>query len=191
MYVLGRAGVMEATISRTVDASNDVHSGLIVYKSLMKAALLSRTQLMPARYTADLAKELKGRGDSDFIGQTSHDDSAQTTSEDGGVPRHQHAYALWRQGCGLLDICIRMRDQASPESETVVMCVCNSSSCKAGFVNLRNYSSYILRALVEDSTLPFSAETLISLVRLDSASWNYHRDTIERWAQEGRGLDRP
>jgi hypothetical protein len=72
-----------------------------------------------------------------------------------------------------------------------VMCVCNSSSCKARFVNLRNYSSYILRALVEDSTLPFSAEALISLVRLDSASWNYHHDTIERWAQEGRGLDGP
>lgn len=34
-------------------------------------------------------------------------------------------------------------------------------------------------------------EALLSLVRLDSSSWVYHRDTIERWAQEGRGLDGP
>jgi hypothetical protein len=53
--------------------------------------------------------------------------------------------------------------------------------------NLGPHSSYILRALAEDPTLPFSMEALISLVRLDSASWTYHHDTIECWAQEGRG----
>jgi hypothetical protein len=84
---------------------------------------------MPERYTVNLPEELKGRGDSDSIaiGRSRHDDSAQTVSEDGGGP-HRLAYALWRQGHGLLDICIRMRDRANPQSETVVMCVCDSLS---------------------------------------------------------------
>jgi len=120
MYVSGRPGVSDATISRTLDASNDVHSGMMVYKSLMKTARLSKKQLMPERYTVDLAKELEGRSDIDLMSRTSHD-SARTASED---PRH--AYTLWRQGHGLLDICIRMRDRTNPQSETVVMCVCAS-----------------------------------------------------------------
>jgi len=153
-------------------ASNDVHSGMMVYRSLMKTARSSRARLLPERYTIDLAEELKGKGDSAPIGKSRHDDSAQTTSENGGGPPHRLAYALWRQGHGLLDICIRMRDRTNPQSETVVI-------------------SYILRALAEDSTLPFSVEALLSLVRLDSSSWVYHRDTIERWAQEGRGLHVP
>jgi len=153
-------------------ASNDVHSGMMVYRSLMKTALSSRVRLMPERYTVNLPEELKGKGDSDSIGRSRHDDSAQTASEDVGGPPHRLAYALWRQGHGLLNICIRMRDRANPQSETVVI-------------------SYILRALAEDPTLPFSIEALLFLVRLDSSSWAYHRDTIERWAQEGRGLDGP
>jgi hypothetical protein len=108
-------------ISRTLDASNDVHSGMMVYKSLMKTACLSKKQLMPERYTVDLAKELKGSRDIDLMGPSSHD-SVQTTLED--PPRH--AYTLWHQGHGLLDICIRMQDWANPQSETVVMCVCAS-----------------------------------------------------------------
>ena len=123
-----RVGVREATISRTVDASNDVHSGMMVYRSLMKTARSSRVRLMPERYTVNLAEELKWKGDSDSIGRSRHDDRAQTASEDGGGPPHRLAYALWRQGHGLLDICIRMRDRANPQSETVVMCVCNSLS---------------------------------------------------------------
>jgi hypothetical protein len=79
---------------------------------------------MPERYTVDLAVELKGRGNDDMIARTCHDDSGPTVSEDGGGTPHQHAYTLWRQGHGLLDICIRMRDRANPQSETVVMCVC-------------------------------------------------------------------
>src|SRR5579863_1191079 len=106
MYVSGRPGKGELTISRTVDASNDVHSGMMVYKSLMKTARLSRTRLMPERYAVDLKEELEGRGDNDLIGRTSHDDRARTASEGGGGPPHRHAYALWRQGHGLLNICI-------------------------------------------------------------------------------------
>ncbi|KAH9990250.1 ribonuclease H-like domain-containing protein [Russula compacta] len=151
-------------------ASNDVHSGLMVYKSLMKAARSSRTRLVPERYIADLAEELIGRGDGELVNRTGHDGSVPTPSSGGDEPPHRQAYTLWRQGHGLLDICIRMRDRANPESETVVI-------------------TNILRALAEDPTLPFSVEALISLVRLDSTSWVYHRHTIERWAQEGRGLD--
>src|SRR5712691_10419991 len=121
-----RVGVREATISRTVDASNDVHSGMMVYRSLMKTARSSRVRLMPERYTVNLAEELKWKGDSDSIGRSRHDDSAQEASEDGGRSPHRLAYAPWRQGHGLLDICIRMRDRVNPQSETVVMCVCNS-----------------------------------------------------------------
>ncbi|KAI0252825.1 hypothetical protein BJV78DRAFT_1153462 [Lactifluus subvellereus] len=145
------------------DASNDVHSGFMVYKSLVKKARSSRTRLMPERYTADLADEL-GRGGGD-------DGSSLTLSRDHRKPPlHVCAYTLWRQGHGLLDICIRMGGKANPQSETVVI-------------------SYILRALAEDPALPFSIDALISLVRLDSPSWMVHRDTIERWAREGRGFD--
>lgn len=118
----------EATISRAVDASNDVHSGMMVYRSLMKTARSSRVRLMPERYAVNLGEELQGKGDGDPVSASRHDDSAQTASEDGGEPPHRLAYALWRQGHGLLDICIRMRDRANPQSETVVMCVSNSLS---------------------------------------------------------------
>ena len=75
---------------------------------------------MPERYTADLAGELRGSG---LICQTGpgHCRDVQMRSE-GGVPPHRQAYTLWHEGHGLLDICIRMRDQANPQSETVVMC---------------------------------------------------------------------
>ncbi|KAH9968063.1 ribonuclease H-like domain-containing protein [Russula dissimulans] len=158
----------DLTREQMIYASNDVHSGLMVYRSLMEAASSSsKTRLTPERYTADLAEELKGRRDNDLTGQTSYDDGARNPSRGGGGS-HQLAYTLWRQGHGLLDICIRMGSSTNPESETVVI-------------------SSILRALTEDPVLPFSVQELISLVRLDSSSWAYHRDTIERWAQEGRG----
>lgn len=104
--------------SRAVlDASNDVHSGFMVYKSLVKKARSSRIRLMPERYTADLANEL-GRRDND-------NGSALTLSRGHGKPPlHVCAYKLWRQGHGLLDICIRIGDRANPQSETVVMYVC-------------------------------------------------------------------
>ena len=85
-----------------------------------------------------------------------------------------------------------MGNPVNPQSETVIMCVRVILSRRDVFAKLGyriDFSSYILRALNEDPTLPFSLENLISLVRLDSASWNYHRDTIERWAQEGRSLN--
>ena len=159
----------------------------------MKTAHLSTTQLSPERYTADLAGELRGRDDNDLqvICRTSHHKKAQAPLR-GGEPPHRQAYTLWHQGHGLLDICIRMGDPVSPQSETVVMCVRVISSRRGVFAKLGNpihCSSYILRALNEDPTLAFSLEDLISLVRLDSSSWIYHRDTIERWAQEGRSLN--
>jgi hypothetical protein len=119
---LSKTNLSEETISPTVDASNDVHSGLKVYKSLMRTARSSKAQLTPERYTADLAGELRGRRDNHIICRTSHDRNAQTPSEEGGPP-HRQAYLLWHRGHGLLDICIRMRNQANPQSETVVMCV--------------------------------------------------------------------
>ena len=118
-----RVSLREVMISRIIDASNDVHSGMMVYRSLMKTARSSRVRLMPERYTVDLAEELEGKGDSDPIGRRRRDDSVQTASDDGGGSPHRTAYALWRQGHGLLDICIRMGDRTNPQSETEVMCV--------------------------------------------------------------------
>jgi hypothetical protein len=159
----------------------------------MKTAHSSMTQLAPERYTADLARELRGKGDNDpqVICRTSHHIKAQAPLRGGELP-HRQAYTLWHQGHGLLDICIRMGDSVNPQSETVVMCVRVILSRRGVFAKLGNHincSSYILRTLNEDPTLPFSLEDLISLVRLDSSSWIYHRDTIERWAQEGRSLN--
>ena len=187
---LSKTNLNNMAVSWSLDASNDVHSGLEVYKSLMRTARLSKAQLTPERYTADLAGELRGRGEKDLICQTAHDRGVRTPS--GGGPPHRQAYTLWHQGHGLLDICIRMRNQANPQSETVVMCVHISSSRQGVLTKLENCikcSSYILRALNEDPTLLFSVEALINLVRLDSSSWTYHRDTIEHWAQEGRGFN--
>lgn len=156
----------------------------------MKTAHSSTTQLTPERYTADLAGELRGRENDDLpvISRTSHHKKAPAPLR-GEEPPHQQAYKLWCQGHGLLDICIKMRSPADPQSETVVMCVrviLSQSGVFAKLGNRVNCSSYILRALNEDPTISFSLEDIISLVRLDSSSWIYHRDTIERWAQEGR-----
>lgn len=100
----------------------------------MKTAHSSTIQLTPERYTADLAGELRGRGDNDLpvICRTSHHKKAQAPLS-GGEPPHRQAYTLWRQGRGLLDICIRMRDPANPQSETVVMCVRVISSRRSLF----------------------------------------------------------
>ncbi|KAI9438268.1 hypothetical protein H4582DRAFT_2076865 [Lactarius indigo] len=148
-----------------LDASNDVHSGLMVYKSLMRTAQSSKAKLLPEGYTADLANELRQR-DSGPVRQT----STTLPHPRGSEAPHRYTYTLWRQGHGLLDICIRMGDRVNPQRETVVI-------------------SHIIRALTEDLALPFSMSALISLVRLDSSSWVYHRDTIERWTLEGRGID--
>ncbi|KAI0299388.1 ribonuclease H-like domain-containing protein [Multifurca ochricompacta] len=159
----------DLTLEQMKYASNDVHSGLMIFKSLMRTARSSKTPLIPERYTADLAIELRQRG-GNVIKRTDKDTSIVATPLPGAKLSHRHAYTLWRQGHGLLDICIRMRDKNDPQNETVVI-------------------SHILRVLTEDPTLPFSMEELISLIRLDSASWIYHRETIERWAEEGRGTD--
>ncbi len=100
----------------------------------MKIARSSATQLTPERYTADLAGELKGGGDNDAICRTSHHRKAPSPLGGGGPP-HQQAFTLWRQGHGLLDICIKMRDRANPQSETVVMWVHFSLSRRGVFAN--------------------------------------------------------
>ncbi|KAH9077699.1 ribonuclease H-like protein [Lactarius deliciosus] len=153
----------DLTREQMIYASNDVHSGLMVYKSLMKTARSSKAKLLPENYTADLANELR-RPDGGPVGQTS------TTLARGSEAPHRYTYTLWRQGHGLLDICIKMGDRVNPQRETVVI-------------------SHIIRALTEDPALPFSMSALTSLVRLDSSSWAYHRDIIGRWTREGRGID--
>jgi hypothetical protein len=119
------------------DASDDVHSGFMVYKSLMTKAGSSRTRLIPERYTADLANELLGqRGDGRTRDDGDGDVSALTPIQGRREPPpfHVRAYALWRKGHGLLDICIRMRDRANPQSETVVMYVSICASSKKGSI---------------------------------------------------------
>ncbi|KAH9064583.1 ribonuclease H-like domain-containing protein [Lactarius vividus] len=149
----------DLTREQMIYASNDVHSGLMVYKSLMKTAQSSKAKLLPESYTADLANELR-RPDGGPTG----------TLAQGGEAPHQYTYMLWRQGHGLLDICIKMGDRVNPQREAVVI-------------------SHIIRALTEDPALPFSISALTSLVRVDSSSWAYHQDIIERWTREGRGID--
>ena len=111
------------------DASDDVHSGFMVYKSLMTKAGSSSTRLVPERYTADLANELLGqRGDGRTRGDEDGDvsPSAPIQGRREPPPLHIRAYTLWRNGHGLLDICIRMRDRTNPQSETVVMFVASA-----------------------------------------------------------------
>jgi len=155
----------DLTPEQMIYAANDVHSGLMVYKSLMRTAQSSKTRLVPERYTADLAKELR-RPDDGSVSQIS---ATLVHPRDGEAP-HRCAYTLWRQGHGLLGICIKMGDRAHPQRDSVVI-------------------SYILRALTEDPALPFSMTALTSLIKLDSSSWVHNRDLIERWTQEGRGVD--
>lgn len=91
----------------------------MVYQSLMETAHSSKTQLLPERYTADLANELKEPGNAPVgkVGNTS-------AHPQGNEAPHRYAYTLWRQGYGLLGICIRMGDRAHPQREIMVMCVC-------------------------------------------------------------------
>jgi hypothetical protein len=97
----------------------------MVYKSIMRTARSSKTQLLPEHYTADLANELRRRDG----GPVSQISTTLAYPRGGKAPEaHQHAYSLWRQGHGLLDICIRMGDRAHPQRETVVMCVSIYSS---------------------------------------------------------------
>lgn len=147
-------------------ASNDVYSGLMVYMSLMETAHSSKTHLLPERYTADLANELKLPDGAPVsqIGTT-------LARPQGKEAPHRYAYTLWRQGYGLLGICIRMGDRAHPQRETLVI-------------------SHIISALTEDPALPFSMTALTSLVRLVSSSWVRNRDTLEQWTREGRGIDK-
>ncbi|KAI9464027.1 hypothetical protein BJY52DRAFT_882404 [Lactarius psammicola] len=133
----------DLTREQMIYASNDVHSGLTIYKYLMRTARSSKAQLLPERYTADLANELRRR-DNGPVGQI----STTLAYLRGGEAPHQYAYTLWRRGHGLLDMCIRIGDKANPQRETVVI-------------------SYILRALTEDPALPFSMSALISLIRKD------------------------
>jgi hypothetical protein len=106
---------------RFIDASNDVYSGLMVYMSLMETAHSSKTHLLPERYTADLAKELKLPDGAPVsqIGTT-------LARPQGKEAPHRYAYTLWRQGYGLLGICIRMGDRAHPQRETLVMYVAST-----------------------------------------------------------------
>jgi hypothetical protein len=89
----------------------------------METAHSSKTQLLPERYTADLANELKLPDGAPVsqIGTT-------LAHPQGNEAPHRYAYTLWRQGYGLLGICIRMGDRAHPQRETLVMCVCIYSS---------------------------------------------------------------
>ncbi|KAF8262327.1 ribonuclease H-like domain-containing protein [Lactarius quietus] len=146
-------------------ASNDVHSGLMVYESLMRTAHSSEIQLLPKRYTVDLANELRqpDGGPVSQLGTTLADPQA-------GEAPHRREYALWRQGYGLLGICVKMGSRAHPQREEQVI-------------------SQIIHALTEDPALPFSMTALISLVKLHSSSWHYNRDTLEKWTREGRGTD--
>ena len=89
----------------------------------MSTARSSKTQLRPERYTADLAIELRRRDD----GPVKQIGTTLARPRDGEAP-HRYAYTLWRQGYGLLGICIRMGDTAHPQSRTLVMCVCIYSS---------------------------------------------------------------
>jgi hypothetical protein len=95
----------------------------MVYKSLMKTAQSSKTRLVPERYTADLAKELKGPDD----GSVNQIDTV-VVHPRGGESPHRLAYTLWRQGHGLLGICVKMGDRAHPQRNSVVMCVCIHST---------------------------------------------------------------
>jgi len=153
----------------------------MVYKSLMRTARSSKVQLLPERYTADLANELRQR-DKDPIDQM----STTVAYRGGGEAPHRYAYRLWHQGRGLLDICIRMGDRINPQRETVAMFVV-FTLLTGTLLNLP--SSHIMHALTEDPALPFSMSVLISLMRLDSFSWVNYRDTIERWTREGRGAE--
>lgn len=91
----------------------------MVYKSLMETAHSSKIQLLPERYTADLANELKVPPNVPVCqsgNMLAHPQSNEAP--------HRYAYTLWRQGYGLLGICIKMGDMAHPQREIMVMCVC-------------------------------------------------------------------
>jgi hypothetical protein len=53
----------------------------------------------------------------------------------------------------------------------------------------RRESTYVVNALEEDSSLPFSMKKLESMVKGEASSWHNHQDVILAMGRAGRGND--
>ncbi|KAI0320390.1 ribonuclease H-like domain-containing protein [Amylostereum chailletii] len=128
-------------------------------RSFIAIAQATNTPLSPEEYTIDLAKEL----------EAPRQPPAQTGYP--ALPEHMRAYTLWKNGHGLLDICIRMRNRASPMKESDVL-------------------TLIVRALNADASLTFSFERLKRLLLMHSYGlWAKHEACIMRMKNQGRGRE--
>ncbi|KAI0313420.1 ribonuclease H-like domain-containing protein [Amylostereum chailletii] len=190
-----RTSNWEAELSREQMsyAANDAHCGLMVYRKIMLIALATKRPLSPAGYTSDLAKELEapqprlvtGSSDNPTLVEPSESKSstsptrrktaaasktANKAASSRVRPQHLRAFSLWKDGHGLLDICIRMRNKENPLKEATVI-------------------TYIVNALDADPSLAFSFTKLKAFVQMESGSWVRHRECIMKMVEEGRGGD--
>jgi hypothetical protein len=110
-------------LTHGLDAANDAHCAIMVYKRIMTIARSSKLELDPATYTSDLARELQRPN-----ARESRQDAPTVVAPvfirhitSNAKPQHLQAYNFWRAGHGLLDICIRMRSAKNPLRDVTVM----------------------------------------------------------------------
>ncbi|VDB87065.1 unnamed protein product [Peniophora sp. CBMAI 1063] len=162
-------------------AANDAHCAIMIYKRIMAIARKENITLDPTSFSSDLAKELEpppsaAIPESPFeaaataAAPTAAKPASRATTGLKVKPQHLRAYNLWREGHGLLDICIKLRSRANPLRESTVI-------------------TYVVTALETDPELPFSMTRLQTLVKGEAGSWHRHRDTILAMGEAGRGQD--
>ncbi|KAI0063661.1 hypothetical protein BV25DRAFT_403370 [Artomyces pyxidatus] len=80
------------------------------------------------------------------------------------------AYTLWRAGCGLLGISVRMRSREIPLEERTVI-------------------TYIVNAIRADPKLPVDLTKLRALIQTTMPSWLDHQAILAQWVAAGRGVE--
>ncbi|KZV67369.1 ribonuclease H-like protein, partial [Peniophora sp. CONT] len=161
-------------------AANDAHCAIMIYKRIMSIARAAKVSLDSSTYSSDLMKELEpppaapvpvSPFEAAAAGATAPSKPAtRTRTSTSAKPQHLRAYNLWREGHGLLDICIKLRSRTNPLRESTVV-------------------TYVVSALEADVQLPFSMTGLQTLVKGEAGGWHRHRDTILAMGEAGRGQD--
>lgn len=105
----------------------------MIYKRIMAIARAANVSLNPSTYSSDLAKELEpppavAVPESPFEVAAAATSTlnkpasrTKTRTSTNVKPQHLRAYKLWREGHGLLDICIKLRSRANPLRESTVV----------------------------------------------------------------------
>ncbi|KZT63392.1 ribonuclease H-like protein [Daedalea quercina L-15889] len=156
-------------------AANDAHCALIVYNRLLAIEAKQGHSLDAASVGSNIVPHTRTTniGVRTTISRTSSGSSAyRPVSYVNNVdelqvkprpsPQYLRAYKLWhKEHKPLLQMCATLSTKGSPLKESTVI-------------------SYVVRALQDDPSLPFSMDRLKELVQSEAGSWARHRDWITK-----------